>query len=617
MEKPRLPPLPELDWKPDGTPESRSVGDVYFSVEDGLEEARAVFLGGCGLPERWGARERFAIAELGFGTGLNFIATWQMWRAHRPSARARLDFISFEGFPLERSAAERALSRWPELDELSALLLENWPVRMRGVQQIYFADGVSLTLHIDEIADALPRSSFRADAWFLDGFAPAKNSAMWDDGLYPLMAARSNQGAQVGTYTVAGAVRRGLSEAGFAVSKAPGFGRKRERLEAVCERDPVPEPDRYGLRASGETLSRIAVIGAGIAGACIAHKCAEQGSAVTVFEQAECLGAGASGNPLALVMPRIDVDDTVIARASLEAYICARSFYRDVEGATSVDVQQASRGAKDGEKFAKLRADPPLDETLLGFGDDGRLIHKDALVISPDKLLPGLLSGATLKLGARAQLDVRRKEVNGKPFDAIILASGMVVAELDGTDWLPLAARLGQVEFARAEDSLPSAVAAGHYALAAGGLRLWGASFEPFSGGEITVSEAARAANAEALSRLGFADWLDLPEIGSRAGVRATTPDKLPLCGALPDLDAALDVFAAERQGVRVAQDMPCHDGVYVLGGLGSRGFGFAPLLADILCSRLFRGPLPTEQDVAEALSPVRFLLRGLKRGQF
>ena len=616
MDTPRLPALPELDWKPDGTPVSQGVGDVYFSVEDGLEEARAVFLAGCGLPARWAGARDFTIAELGFGTGLNFLATWQMWRTHRPSADAQLHFVSFEGFPLDRASATRALARWPELTDLAALLLDTWPERMRGVQQIRFADGVSLTLHIDEIARALPRAEFRADAWFLDGFSPAKNASMWEAGLYRLMMERSNTGARIGTYTVAGAVRRGLADAGFAVQKAPGFGRKRERLEAVCETAPERVPDRYALRPRAKPPARIAIIGAGVAAACMARKCLDQGHAVTVFDQAERLGAGASGNPLALVMPRLDVDDTVIARAALEAYISARRFYAGRAGVQMVDVRQSARGPSDVEKFAKLRADPPLDERLLGFGEDGHLIHKRAVLISPADLLPDLFAGADLKLGTDAKVDARARQVNGAEFDAIVLASGMAVAALEETAWLPLAARLGQVEFATAPDAKTEAIAAGHYALASETLRLWGASFEAFSGGEIKTSEAARAANGEALAGLGRGDWLELPEIQSRAGVRATTPDKLPLCGALPDLPAALEQFASERQGVRVDADMPRLDGIYVLGGLGSRGFGYAPLLADNLASRFFGYPLPTEQDVAEALSPVRFLLRGLKRGQ-
>lgn len=272
MTKTRLPPLPMLDWKPDGTPVSEEIGDVYFSVEDGLEEARSVFLAGCGLPERWRGRSGFTIAELGFGTGLNFLAAWQMWCETQSSSAARLHFVSFEGFPLAKAEAERALSRWPELGEFAKALLAQWPERMRGVQTMEFSHGVRLTLHIDEIADALPRSVFRADAWFLDGFAPAKNASMWDEALYPLIMARSRKDARIGTYTVAGAVRRGLSEAGFQVQKAPGFGRKRERLEAVCEVLVALPADTYALSAWTAPPRKIAIIGAGIAGACAARR---------------------------------------------------------------------------------------------------------------------------------------------------------------------------------------------------------------------------------------------------------------------------------------------------------------------------------------------------------
>ena len=616
MEKRRLPSPPALDWKPDGTPVSEAVGDVYFSVEDGLEEARSVFLAGCGLPERWQGRDRFTIAELGFGTGLNFLATWQMWRESRPSPDARLDFVSFEGYPLDAASARRALARWPELSGLADALLDKWPERMRGVQRIGFGDGVTLILHIDEIADALPRSRFYADAWFLDGFSPAKNTEMWDEALYPLMFARSTKGARIGTYTVAGAVRRGLSAAGFSVSKAPGFGRKRERLEAVCEELPERAPDVYALAPLAAAAKRVAIIGAGIAGACAARRCAEAGAAVTVYEQAGQIGAGASGNRLALVMPRLDASDTVVARASLEAYQAAHRLYAGKQGARYVDCLQRPRGEADQAKFAKLLDDPPLDVGKLGGTADGQLIHKGALMLTPGLLLADLFEGVEVKLGTEAKVDLARREVNGAAYDAIVLANGMAVLALEEASWLPLTGRLGQVEFCAAAEDQLSAIAGGHYALANGHMRLWGASFESYEGGRLDASASAKALNAAALERLGHGSWLVSEQIESRVGVRATTPDKLPVCGALPDVSKAGELFAGVRKGQRVDMDMPRHEGVFCLGGLGSRGFGFAPLLADVLGSCLFGAAMPVEQDVAEALSAVRFLLRGLKRGQ-
>ena len=171
----RLPPRPDLIWKDDGTPVDPRVDDVYYSVEDGLAESRAVFLRGCDLPERWKDRPAYTIAELGFGTGLNFLATWQAWHASKPR-EGWLNFVSFEGYPLDVEDVERALRPWPELAELSNKLCANWPPRAKGVRQLIWPEErLSLSLHIGQIEETLPLSEFMADAWYLDGFSPAKN----------------------------------------------------------------------------------------------------------------------------------------------------------------------------------------------------------------------------------------------------------------------------------------------------------------------------------------------------------------------------------------------------------------------------------------------------------
>ncbi|MEQ1785258.1 MAG: tRNA (5-methylaminomethyl-2-thiouridine)(34)-methyltransferase MnmD, partial [Hyphomonadaceae bacterium] len=202
----RLPPLPDLEFNAleEGgvAPFARGHGDVYFSGE-GLSEKRLVFLVGCGLPEAWAGREHFVVGELGFGTGLNLLALWELWRAHRPSPTARLDVMSFEGLLMPREAAERAHAAWPELAELSAGLRDKWPERARGAQRIVLGDGVTLTLFVDEIASSLPHARASVDAWFLDGFAPAKNPEMWSAEVLAQVARLSAAGARAATYTVA------------------------------------------------------------------------------------------------------------------------------------------------------------------------------------------------------------------------------------------------------------------------------------------------------------------------------------------------------------------------------------------------------------------------------
>ncbi|WP_224761029.1 tRNA (5-methylaminomethyl-2-thiouridine)(34)-methyltransferase MnmD [Brevundimonas aurantiaca] len=223
---------PRLTWTEEGEPRSGRFGDVYFSRDDGLAESRAVFLQGCDLPGAWAGRQGFTVAELGFGTGLNIAAVLDLWRRTRPEG-ARLNVFSVEGFPLTVEEARRALSNWPELAEPAEALLEAWPEATPGFHRVDLPgfDAV-LDLAVGDVGWALDQWSGTADAWFLDGFSPALNPDMWSPQVLDRIAERSAPDARLATFTVAGAVRRGLSERGFVVDKRPGHGRKRERLEA-------------------------------------------------------------------------------------------------------------------------------------------------------------------------------------------------------------------------------------------------------------------------------------------------------------------------------------------------------------------------------------------------
>ena len=605
----RLPPPPKLSWKTDGTPVDERVGDVYYSIEDGLAETRAVFLDGCGLPARWAGRSSFTIAELGFGTGLNFLATWKMWQAHR-SVDGWLHFVSFEGYPLDRDDAVRALTPWPELKPLADRLCDRWPVRAKGVQHITWPDErLTLTLHTGLIEETLSQARFKADAWFLDGFSPAKNGAMWADTLWPSLVERCAPGARVATFTVAGAVRRGLSEIGFEVEKKPGHGRKRERLEARL-------PDE---RRSPEATSslRVAIIGAGISGACLAHTLSRRGATVTVFDCANKSAQGTSGNPLALVMPRLDAGDTAQARLLIDAYLSAQNFYRGLPGVEVTETTQLPRDEAEAVRFQKVLADPPIGLEQLEAIRKGGLLHKASIIVQPAKLLPALLDGIAVQWGTKATLDVGQRQVNGVAYDAVILAAGWHMSQL--ADGLDLTGRLGQVEYFQSEvNAPPSALAAGPYALALGTDRLWGATFADHDGSTPQIDTDACVENRKALDRLSpyWAVEARRATLKSRAGVRATTADRLPLIGALPDPDAMIaDRQALERRAWNAMHDDYAVPGIYIAGGYGSRGFTWAPWAARLLIADLFGDPSPASDEARQAVVPNRQILRRLKRG--
>lgn len=223
---------PGVTWDAGGTPIADAFDDPYFSRLDGRAETRHVFLGLNELPQRWATPASFTIAELGFGTGLNFFETVAAWRhADRPDG-AQLTYVAFEKFPLGAVDLARAIAPWPDLDADCARLLEDWPPQ-NGWTEITFDTSVTLWLGIGDANTRVPAWGGAADAWYLDGFSPAKNPDMWAAELMRAVAGHTVPGGTFATYTAAGWVRRNLIAAGFSVTKAPGYGRKRESLRGV------------------------------------------------------------------------------------------------------------------------------------------------------------------------------------------------------------------------------------------------------------------------------------------------------------------------------------------------------------------------------------------------
>jgi tRNA U34 5-methylaminomethyl-2-thiouridine-forming methyltransferase MnmC len=212
-----------IDWREGRVPVSRRFDDPYFSLEDGLAETGHVFLAGNGLPERFA--DGFHVAELGFGTGLNLLATLALWRQSGPAGVLR--YTGFEAHPMAPAQMRRAQAAFPALAPLAEELAPHW-----GRAAIALPD-LRFRLVTGDARATLPGWGGVADAWFLDGFAPAKNPELWEPTLMAQVFAHTAPGGTAATYTAAGAVRRGLAAAGFEVSRWPGYGRKRHMTRAV------------------------------------------------------------------------------------------------------------------------------------------------------------------------------------------------------------------------------------------------------------------------------------------------------------------------------------------------------------------------------------------------
>ncbi|MFN4207692.1 MAG: tRNA (5-methylaminomethyl-2-thiouridine)(34)-methyltransferase MnmD [Agrobacterium albertimagni] len=221
-----------LAWHDGDMPFSTAFGDHFYCQTDGRLECGHVFLAGNGLPERWRDADDFTIGELGFGTGLNACETWRQWKEHRRPG-THLHFVSFELFPMQAEEIDRALSRWPEIDAERQALVERWPETPSGIVSIELDDQTRLTVVCGDAFENLTASTTTFDAWFLDGFAPSRNSAMWSADLMQRVHDTTRVGGSFATYAAAGFVRRNLIAAGFNVERRPGFAGKREMLCGV------------------------------------------------------------------------------------------------------------------------------------------------------------------------------------------------------------------------------------------------------------------------------------------------------------------------------------------------------------------------------------------------
>jgi tRNA 5-methylaminomethyl-2-thiouridine biosynthesis bifunctional protein len=355
-----------IRWNDKGHPLSAQFDDIYFSTENGLAETRYVFLQQNKLKARFLALkndDNFIIAETGFGTGLNFLAVAELWQ-QTAVTDAQLDFISVEKYPLDKPSLQRALALWPELAPYSEALLAAYPTIITGFHRIHLPHNITLTLIIEDatlalqqllispITLALPNVELRqwrgVDAWFLDGFAPAKNPDMWRPELFTLLGKLSHATTSLATFTAAGIVKRGLTEVGFSLEKIQGYGHKRDMLRGVyngentnCDNlahTAVRLPKRgkqptatwaaiAGYRAVQKNAS-IAIIGGGIAGCHTAYSLAQKGYKVTLYEKGKHLAIGSSGNAQGVVYAKLSAHQEALGDVNLYSLLYAQDLYQ-------------------------------------------------------------------------------------------------------------------------------------------------------------------------------------------------------------------------------------------------------------------------------------------------
>lgn len=651
-------PAPDIEWR-DGIPVSREFDDVYYSTDNGIAESRYVFLDG-GQFFAHAKNNRLAIAETGFGTGLNCLLAIDNWLKHgdQRASDAALHYVGFEARPLDKAQLQRAWEKWPSLAHLAARLIQDWPQATPGCHRLSWTDlNVTLDLWWEDAQQALTDLASRRrryfNLWFLDGFTPARNESAWSEPIFTAMSALSQEGATFATFTAAGEVRRGLSAAGFTVHKRPGFGVKREalwgQLGALIEPSSKSAVTPWDLTPKRAPPKTAVIIGAGLAGSFAARALAERGVCVTVLE-ANAVASGGSSNLQGITYTRPSRRHGVLADFALASYQISTRLYHQLLGRTlEVGVDGHNCGylqvTDDSETLEYLKQFEQRDLPFRVFTAEAAsaqlgatltqaaLFFPDASWLHPAAVCRERLSHPKIKLlefcgdCSSSQTSTGWQSHDSKDnryaSDIVVLATANRLAALPDTDWIPLQTIRGQTTHVAATEPSGNLRTAfcheGYLPPPRQGIHCLGATYGP----QDSALDERHEDHVENLKKLANAlPSLDFPtgasHLSGHVALRCTTTDYLPVVGPVPDKAAFNACYASlkTKKTRLIDQDCPVIPGLFVLAGLGSRGLTAGPLAAEVLASDIMGQPSPVPRYLQQALSPARFLKRGIIRGQ-
>lgn len=651
----------QISWR-QGVPYAEHFDDVYFSTENGVEEARHVFIEGNALPARWrvlAPSSSFIIAETGFGTGLNFLLTWALWKKYAP-AGCRLYYVSCELHPLTPQDLARCVALWPAYQVEALALMKQYPKALTpGFHRLTFGD-VQLHLMLGDATDCYQSlllsgdgyfepliRTWCVDAWYLDGFSPQKNHLMWHKDLLTAISLLSNAQTTAATFSVAKMVKTGLKDVGFWLEKRPGFGAKRECLHARFTQAPAYlRRDRQTPWQCPSFLSKLdgvrphhtlqkkpqaIIIGGGLAGCYVAHLLAQQHWQVTIMDEHAQPAQGASGNQQAILFPKLSAFKAPMTDFMLHCYLQAISVYQTwlaggVEGELNGMLQLAWN-----EKECRIQQS--LEPWLLHYSSLGRLVQaNEASKIAGIPLSVGglwlpesgwinmvsLCQHLLQTPGIRwLQQPVTRFDYNDDVWqigdqcaDILIIANGEKAKQFEQTSYLPLKSMYGQMTYipttAQSSALQIPLCAAGHILPARQGWHALGATYHqqsscsPAHDNLSNIDKLASLSNERLWAPQAVSDW---------RGIRAATPDYMPLVGAVADQHQFKKVYAklAANRKQWIPALAPCYPGLFICCGFGSRGLTTIPWCAQYLVSSISE-PTIYPKWVVKALSPMRFL---------
>jgi tRNA 5-methylaminomethyl-2-thiouridine biosynthesis bifunctional protein len=654
----------KITFRDDGSPYSEQFNDIYFDTESGYQQSEHVFIKGNNIAENLiNCPQEYTIAETGFGTGLNFLLTLNLYKALAKEHKLpSLHFISTEKYPLNKEQLIKSLSSLNTLDDEKAALIACYPDSLE--QQIecqFFNQKVKLTILLDDSTRALkaiklPRKkNGLVDAWYLDGFSPARNPEMWQDALFEEMARLSKPQATISTFTIAGFIRRGLEKVGFRLKKRTYLGNKNEILTGKYQQNKLIGKG-YQLRPSITKPQHVSIIGGGIASACAAYVLTKHGIKVTLYCKDIKVAQGASSNAIGALFPLIHQKQDDISLFYQEAFWFARNFYNDLneqgyqfshdwcgllEISYKVSLEKRQQEFEKHQAWSnkliqsidKLKASEHANIPL----EYGGLYFPKSGWIAPQELVEQLFKAAseTKRLRIETSTTVEsisqqenenwRLKTNKGNFNASVLVfcGGAESIKLPTINQLPLTSVRGQITSMNTNTDIGKLNTVichkGYLTPQHKGIHCIGATFDKNTF-DILPRDKDDQYNLSMLEKClpnvtnKIAAWQQSDILTRKARLRCMTPDHLPMVGPMPNISAHISTYAhlGKDKNWRFYEAAPHIKNLYVLTGLGARGLCTAPLLAEILSADLTGSPYPIDNNMLFNLSPNRFVIRDL-----
>jgi len=667
----------KLTYQKDGAPYCQRFDELYFDSEPGTLQSDFVFIQKNQIKLRLEAADKtFTIAETGFGTGLNFLLTLQAYQEIQQDSEreiAPLHFISVEKYPLSKEQLKQSLSIVPQLQDYAHSLVDNYPevepdAFPQEFQASFLNNQVRLTLIFDDAAQGL--SSLKSlkqglvDAWYLDGFSPAKNPDMWSKELFAHIGRLSKEQATLTTFTVAVFVKRQLRDIGFRLENELATGKKKEMTFGTMQSNPLTRKG-YQLRPCIIKPEHISIIGGGIASACLAYALTKQGIKVTLYCKDRTVAQGGSSNAIGALYPLLHQQADDISNFYQQAFWRAKTLYKEIaeqgfsfshQWCGLLEVSYKETLINRQKAFEKLNTWP--QDLIYGVNAAiasklasidlpyGGLFMPNAGWISPQELVKQVFQAAKATKRLKIMTDThitKIRQIEGSPSDAesqtnrswclssnqgefnasvLVICGGADAIEIKQLNSLPLTATRGQVTSMASNvkiNKLSTVIChKGYLTPQNKGIHCIGATFQK-NDTNLKADKADDEYNLAMLSKCmpelsSDINWQEQDIASSKARLRCMSQDHLPLVGAVPDISKHIEAYShlAKDKNWPYTQPAPCIDNLYIMLGLGARGLCSAPLAADILTAELCNTPYPMNNQMLFNLSPNRFIVRDI-----